>query len=600
MSREWSPALAAGVLLCSLTLAACSTTGRTAPSQRDIAARGGDWAARTLGGLTLRQKAAQLIMPRIGGEYVPVGTGAYERMRYWVDDLGVGGVIVSLGAPMELAAKLNMLQAMADVPLLVAADMEHGPGQVLTGGIILPYGMENGGATRFPPMMALGAAGDEQLAYELGRITALEGRAAGVHVAFAPVVDVNNNPANPIINTRSFGAEPALVSRLATAHIRGLQEHGMIATAKHFPGHGDTGTDSHIDLPVITVDRARVDRIELPPYRAAIDAGLGAVMSAHIAFPALTGDSVPATLHPTLLSTLLRKELGFTGVIFTDALDMGAIVRGYGSGAAAVMALRAGGDMLLQMLPDDVPIVIDAIVAAVQRGELSEARLDESLLRILRAKQRLGLHEQRLVSLDRIPETVGIEAHLALARQAAQRSITVVRNRAGTLPLRDQRVLSIIYTDDAEPFAGRGFQRELAARLPQVRTALIGGMTGREHLATLRTVADSFDVVLFSPFIRVSAGKLQLAVAAQVAALVVELQQRKPVVVTTFGSPYVLEQFPGSDTYVVAWGQWEPLQTAAARALTGAAPTTGRLPIPIPPFHQIGEGIEIGGGRAEK
>lgn len=597
MSRGWS--LAAGMLACSLAVGACGATGVAAPSRRTAVA-GDDWAARTLRGMSLRQKAAQLIMPRIGGEYVPAGTGAYERMRYWVDDLGVGGVIVSLGAPLELAAKLNMLQAMADVPLLVAADMEHGPGQVLTGGVILPYGYENGGATRFPPLMGLGAAGDDQLAYELGRITALEGRAAGVHVAFAPVVDVNNNPANPIINTRSFGADPALVSRLASAHIRGLQKHGMIATAKHFPGHGDTGIDSHIQLPVITVDRARVDRIELPPYRAAIDAGLGAVMSAHIAFPALTGDSVPATLHPTMLSELLRKELRFRGVIFTDALDMGAIVSGYGSGAAAVMALRAGGDMLLQMLPDDVPVVIAAIVDAVRRGELTEARIDESLLRILRAKQRLGLHQQRLVSLERIPEIVGIEPHLDVARQAARRSITLVRNRKGLLPLRDQRVLSIIYTDDAEPFAGRGFERELAAWLPQVRTALISRATGREQLAALGAVADSVDVVLFSPFIRVSAGKLELAMAASVAALVTELQQRRPVVITVFGSPYVLEQFPDVDTYVIAWGPWEPLQTAAAHALTGAAPTTGRLPIPIPPFHLLGEGIRIGGGRVEK
>jgi len=595
MSRGWS--LAACMLACSLAVGACGSARGSAPSG---APDTGDWAARTLRGMSLRQKVAQLIMPRIGGEYVPVGTGAYARMRYWVDDLGVGGVIVSLGAPLELAAKLNMLQSMADVPLLVAADMEHGPGQVLTGGVILPHGLENGGATRFPPMMALGAAGDEQLTYELGRITGIEGRAAGVHVAFAPVVDVNNNPDNPIINTRSFGADPALVSRLAAAHIRGLQEHGMIATAKHFPGHGDTGIDSHIELPIITVDRARVDRMELPPYRAAIDAGLGAVMSAHIAFPALTGDSVPATLHPTLLTQMLRKDLGFSGVIFTDALDMGAIVRGYGSGVAAVMALRAGGDMLLQMLPDDVPVVIDAIVDAIRRGELTEERIDESAMRILRTKQRLGLQQQRLVSLERIPEIVGIERHLEVARTAAQRSITVVRNRTGLLPLRDQRVLSIIYTDDAEPFAGRAFQRALAARLPEVRTALISGISGRERLAALAAAADSFDVVMFSPFIRVSAGKRELAVAASAAALIAELQGRKPVVLTVFGSPYVLEQFPDVDTYVVAWGQWEPLQTAAARALTGAAPTTGKLPIPIPPFHQLGEGIGIGSGRAQK
>ena len=354
------------LLAVSIPLSACSASGGLDPSAPSAA--DADWAARTLRSLTLRQKVAQLTVPRIGGEYVPLGTGAYDRMRYWVEELGVGGVIVSIGPPLELAAKLNMLQAMADVPLLVSADMEHGPGQILNAGVILPSGSENGGATRFPPMMGLGAIGDEQLAYELGRITAIEARAAGVHVAFAPVVDVNNNPANPIINTRSYSADPALVSRLASAHIRGLQEHGLIATAKHFPGHGDTGTDSHVDLPYITVDRTRADQVELPPYRAAIAAGLQAVMTAHIAFPALTGDSVPATLHPTLLHELLRRDLHFNGIVFTDALDMGAIVRRYGSGVSAVMALRAGSDMLLQMRPGDVPVVIDAVLEAVQRG----------------------------------------------------------------------------------------------------------------------------------------------------------------------------------------------------------------------------------------
>src|SRR5690606_12440543 len=276
-----------------------------------------------------------------------------------------------------MAVKLNMLQQMADVPLLVTADMEHGPGQVLNAGTILPYGLENGGGTRFPPLMGLGAAGEERYAYELGRVTALEGRAAGVHITFSPVVDVNNNPSNPIINTRSYGADPALVSRLATAHVRGIQEHGMLATAKHFPGHGDTGTDSHVDLPLITVDKARVDAVELPLYRAVFKADVAAVMSAHIAFPVLTGDTVPATLNPRLLSGLLRDELGFDGIVFTDALDMGAIVDGWGSGQSAVMALQAGADVLLQMLPNDVPVVIDAVVDAVERGILTEARIDQ-------------------------------------------------------------------------------------------------------------------------------------------------------------------------------------------------------------------------------
>jgi beta-N-acetylhexosaminidase len=581
------------VLLAAVTGCA-SAAGSPSRSEDVPTARSDDWAARTLEGLTLRQKVAQLFMPRIGGEYVPVGAGAYDRLRYWVADLQIGGVIITHGPPLEMAAKLNMLQDMAAVPLLVSADMEHGPGQVLRGGVILPYGTETGGATRFPPLMSLGAAGDEALAYELGRVTALEARAAGVHVVFAPVVDVNNNPANPIINTRSYGADAALVSRMAAAHVRGLQDNGAIATVKHFPGHGDTGTDSHIDLPFIGVDRARADAVELPPYREAFRAGAGAVMTAHIAFPALTGDSVPATLHPKLIDGLLRRDLGFTGLVFTDALDMGAIVKGYGGqGRSAVMALKAGADVLLQMLPNDVPIMIDAVVAAVQNGEITEARIDESVLRVLRSKQRMGLHDNARVLLDRMPEVLGAPAHQAVAEQAAARGITAVRNSAGLLPLRARRVLSIIYTDAYDPTTGRSFNRELESHIEQLTTVLLDAGSGADAIGALAAAADTADVVLFSPFIRVMAGHTERGVPARVVEAVQRIAARRPLVVTAFGNPYVLEQFPDATTYVIAWAQWDPVQRAAARALVGAAPIEGRLPIPIPPFHEIGEGIRI-------
>lgn len=554
----------------------------------------GDWAERTLRGMTLRQKAAQLVMPRIGGEYVPVATGAYERMRHWVQDLGVGGVIVTVGPPLEMAMKLNALQALSAVPLLVTADMEHGPGQVLNAGTVLPYGLENGGGTRFPPLMGLGAAGDEQLAYALGRITAREARAAGVHVTFAPVVDVNNNPQNPIINTRSYGADPDVVARMAVAHIRGLQENGLLATAKHFPGHGDTGTDSHIQLPYIQVDRVRADAVELPPYRAAFAAHVAGVMSAHIAFPAITGDSVPATLNPRLLTGLLREELGFEGLVYTDALDMGAIVEGWGSGAAAVAALRAGADVLLQPMPDDVDDVIAALVAAVDEGTLSEARIDTSVLRLLRSKQRLRLHEGARVDLERIPHVVGIEEHLAVARTAAERSITAVRNRADVLPLGQQRLLVITYSPDFDPIRGRAFLRELRSGSEVVEVAALDARTHPDQLAAVDTLAEAADVVIFAPFIHVSAGKTSLAIPPHIADFMTAVAARRPLVVTTFGSPYVLDQFPDIDTYVIAWAQWEPLQRAAARALLGQAPISGRLPIPLPPHHRVGEGLDLG------
>lgn len=373
----------------------------------------------------------------------------------------------------------------------------------------------------------------------------------------------------------------------------------MLATAKHFPGHGDTGTDSHVHLPLITVDKTRVDRVELPPYRAAFAAGVAAVMSAHIAFPALTGDSVPATLNPRLLSGLLRDELGFDGIVFTDALDMGAIVEGWGSGQSAVMALTAGADVLLQMMPDDVPVVIDAVVDAVQRGELTESRIEQSALRVLRAKQQLGLHENARVDIERIPRIVGAPEHQRIAAEAAQRSITVVRNQNGLLPLRAQRVLSIIYTDDFDPVAGRAFQRELATGVSELSTVAISGAIDATRLASISARADSADVVLFSPFIRVVAGKEGIGIAPHVAEAVAAMAARRPVIITAFGNPYVLQQFPAIGTYVLAWAPWDPAQTAAARALLGRAPVQGRLPIPIPPYHQVGEGVQIGAVSAQ-
>ena len=596
-----------GPLASTAFLAACASgTAMNQPPDAGVAPAAatapapGDWAERTLRGMTLRQKVGQLLMPRIGGEYLPVGTGSYDRMTGWVRDLGIGGVIVTVGPPLEMAVKLNMLQAMAEVPLLVTADMEHGPGQVLNAGTILPYGLENGGGTRFPPLMGLGASGEERFAYELGRITALEGRAAGVHVTFSPVVDVNNNPSNPIINTRSYGADAALVARLATAHVRGIQDHGMLATAKHFPGHGDTGTDSHVHLPFITVDKARADTVELPPYRAAFDAGVAGVMSAHIAFPALTGDSIPATLNPRLLSGLLRDELGFEGIVYTDALDMGAIVEGWGAGMSAVLALQAGADVLLQMMPDDVPVVLDAVIDAVQRGDLTVSRIDASVLRILRAKQQLGLNVNAQVDVARIPEVVGTSAHVRVAAEAAERSITAVRNRDGLLPLRARRVLSIVYTDDYDPVAGRSLQRALATDIEEFSSVTITGGTDDNRLAALSARADSADVVLFSPFIRVVAGKEGIGVAPHVADAITAIAGRRPTIIAAFGNPYVLQQFPQIGTYVIAWAPWEPAQSAAARAILGRTPITGRLPIPIPPYHQVGDGIDIGAVSASK
>lgn len=550
-----------------------------------------DWVRTTLAGMSLREKVGQLVMPRISGDYMAEDSRRFERARRWVTDQKIGGVIISIGPPYEIAAKLNVLQRIADVPLLVSADMEHGPGQILRGGTVLPYGIDTGAATRFPPLMGIGATGQEHFARELGRITALEARAAGVHIAFAPVVDVNNNPNNPIINVRSYGADPQLVARFGVAHVRGLQENGMIATVKHFPGHGDTGRDSHIEPLMITVDRARAEQVELVPFRAAIDAGVGAFMSAHIAFPALTGDSIPATLNPRLLRGLLREEFGFDGLIFTDALDMGAIVQEFSADDAPVLALNAGADMLLQVMPDDVERVIDSVVRAVESGRIPMAQLDASVRRVLEAKARLGLHRERLVDLDRLGKVLGVDEHVDIAQAAADRSITLVRDDRNLVPLRG-RVLSIVYSDDYNPMAGRTFQRELFAGNNQIRTVQLDRRSSPADLAALQARADSFDIVVFAPFISVAAYKGGLVLPPHVADAVNAISTRRPVIVASFGNPYLLSQLPGVQGYMLAWGGWDGPQLAAARALLGRIEITGRLPIPLPPQYPIGHGLQ--------
>jgi len=433
------------------------------------------WAETTLAEMTLRQKAGQLIMPWVLGDFAPEGSTSHDRIFGYVEDQEVGGVIMSVGSPIEVAAKLNRLQAVARYPLLVAADLETGAGFRMRGAVQMPGTIELGGATDFPSLMALGAAADEELAYEMGRITAVEARAVGIHVPFAPVLDVNNNPDNPIINVRSFGEDPGQVSSMGTAFVRGVQENGAISTGKHFPGHGDTETDSHQALPIIRHDRERLDSVELRPFQAAIDAGMGAVMTAHITVPSINGgNGDAATLSSAVLTDLLRVDMGFRGILFTDAMDMAAISGRLGSGEAAVRAIEAGADVIL--MPASVSAALDSMVAAVENGRIAESRIDTSALRLLEAKESMGLHEDRTVALEGIPSVVGIPEHTAVADRIARKSITVLRNGRNLLPLlgtRTARVLSVTYRRTSDVLAGRYFNRRLRRTYPRLTTATV-------------------------------------------------------------------------------------------------------------------------------
>ncbi|MCU0633538.1 MAG: hypothetical protein MUE41_01590, partial [Gemmatimonadaceae bacterium] len=305
-----------------------------------------DWIDSTLSTMSLRERVGQMVMVWVLGDYASSDDTSASRAAEAVTRDAVGGIVMSLGSPIEVAAKVNWLQRKAKVPLLVGSDVEPGLGR-LEGGYFAPQLWSAGAATVLPSNMAIGATGRDTNAFEAGRITGIESRAIGIHVAFAPTVDVNNNPSNPVINTRSFGEDPAAVARMGAAFVRGVQSVGVAATIKHFPGHGDTDVDSHLGLPVLGIDRTRFATTELVPFRAAIAAGAASIMTAHIALPRITGDSLPATLSPRIMTTLLRDSLRFGGVAFTDALTMDGVARGYGVAESAVRAIEAGDDVLL-------------------------------------------------------------------------------------------------------------------------------------------------------------------------------------------------------------------------------------------------------------
>lgn len=560
------------------------------------------WAQRTLAELTLRQKVGQMIMPFVLGDYQPEGSESHDRILAMIENQEVGGLVVSVGVPADVALKLNDFQRHSRLPLLVGADMETGVGFRLRGAVHLPGNVPLGGATEFPPPMAVGATGDATLAYEMGRITALESRAVGVHVPFAPVLDVNSNPDNPIINTRSFGESPQEVARLGSAFIRGLQDHGAIATAKHFPGHGDTETDSHLALPVIRSDRARLDSVELVPFRSAVAEGVGAIMTAHIAVPALNGGTeLPSTLAPEVLTDLLRNDMGFDGLLFTDAMDMAAIDRDFPRGEASVRAVLAGADVVL--MPPSVPEALDAIVAAVESGRIAEARIDRSVTKLLEAKERLGLDRIRTVAMERIPQIVGIPAHEAVADEVARRAVTLLRNDRDLLPLlgtRSARVTSISLRRTADLQAGRTFDAEMRNRYPRLVTATVTRDTRDDVYEELLLEAARSELVVVSLYVNWSSASADEPLPEGMTALLGGLAEaRVPHVVISFGNPYLLREMPGVQAYMLAWSGSTVAQRAAARALFGGE-LAGRTPIEMRPFFSIGDGLSpapAGGGR---
>ena len=541
-----------------------------------------DSVSSLLATLSVRQQVGQLVIPWLSGNYTALDDSLFQTAARWVDSLEVGGLIVSVGSPFDIAAKLNALQRRSRLPLLVSADLEWGAGMRVVG------------ATAFPQIMAVGATGDPRDAYEIGTAAAVEGRAVGIHVNFAPDADVNNNPANPIINVRSFGEDPRTVSRLVTEYVRGLQEHGMLATLKHFPGHGDTQTDSHLGLPVITAGYSRLDTLELVPFRAGIAAGADVVMSAHIAFPALTGSDDPGTLSPAVLTGLLRDSLRFGGLVVTDALTMGGIVAKYGAGEATVRAFLAGSDLLL--MPTDPDSAVDAMAAAVAAGRITRERLAASVRRVLEIKRRLGLFHHRTVPLDSIMQVVGSRRFQDAATDLAVRSLTLVRDIGGRLhALRAHpgRLALIAYADEANGTVGQFLTDLLRQGGDTVEYFRLWPMSGTLSYDSARAVIARAPATVFLANVRPISWKGNIALPDSLAQLVTATDNARRAVLVSLGSPYLLNQVPGIRSYFIAWSGVRASERAVALALLGRVPIGGHLPIRIPPDYSVGWGVSI-------
>ena len=544
------------------------------------------WADKTLSRMTLEEKVGQMIGGQYNGRFFNRDSKPIQDLVDLVVNKKIGCLIAFAGEVYETAHLANFLQEKARIPLLVAADFEWGAA------------MRIDGTTLFPPFMALGAADSEDLAYEMGRITAVEGRAMGIHMAYAPVVDVNINPDNPVISARSLGERPESVGRLAAAFIRGLQKNGMIATAKHFPGHGDTAVDSHNLMPAINADISRLEQVELYPFTEAIKAGVEAVMTAHLYVPALDPTpGLPATLSSPILTDLLRKKMGFKGLIVTDAMTMGGVTTAFSAEEAALKAVQAGIDMIL--LPADLPGVIDALVRAVKDGEIPESRIDASARRILELKARLGLPQNRFVDVNLLPQLIASRQHIEQAARTFEKSVTLVKNERNVLPLSpeipaDKVAILALSSDNDDYFAGQTFVRELRKRKPGLSAFYADANTGQEFIQEAKAKALGADLIVLALFSSLRSGKGSVDLLPRHVDLIRELSwAKKKTLVVSFGSPYFLRHFPEVDGYLCLYRNTAQAQEVAARGVCGEIDIEGRLPVSIPGLYPVGHGLII-------
>ena len=603
-------------LLCSVSAWAKDKYATPGPIHLD---RDGEkWAERTLRRLSPEEKVGQLFMIWVRAEFLNVESPEYLQLRDSMQKYHIGSFAMTVrwdppflyrNQPYEAAVLLNRLQQDSKLPLLIAADFERG------------VTMRLHGATEFPHAMAFGAAGKVEYAETFGRITAQEARAIGVHWNFFPDADVNSNPDNPIINTRSFGENPQQVGDLVVAYIRGAHANGMMTTVKHFPGHGDTATDSHLGVAQVTGDKQRLQSVELPPFRQAIAAGVDSVMVAHVTVPAL--DAQPdhvATTSAAIVTDLLKNQLGFKGIVVTDALDMAGLTRLYEGriGRAAVDAFKAGNDLLL--IPADLDASYNAMLEAVHSAEISSARLDASVLKILKAKASLNLQHRRLVDMEAISDSLGKPENLALGQQISDAAVTLVRDNGKLLPLKRsgtitsalpyQRVeavrnsiVAVIFSEDVRTEAGRVLEHQIRMRVPDTNVVYVDSRIAEAMTVDVLKAVDQAQTVIAAVYIVPSAGKVvpganglanSVAVADANGALLQKILDRaaEKTVMLAMGNPYLAQDFPAVQNYLCTFSNASVSEVSAVKALFGEIAIRGHLPVSIPNIAQRGAGIE--------
>ena len=541
-----------------------------------------EWTEQKLSSMTLREKIAQMIISNSDGYALDESSAEFQRIQNLIVNEKIGGLIFFKGNSVQEAGLINKFQSMSETPLLISADFERGTKMRLDDGSL------------FPSNMALGATRNPQLAYQMGLQIAKECKAIGVGQNYAPVTDVNNNSQNPIINVRSYGEDPELVSSMADKLIKGLQDGNVIATAKHFPGHGDTDIDSHSDLPVLNFSKERLDNLELIPFKSAIKSDVMSVMIAHLSLPALDNEvNVPASLSKNIIDGLLINELNFKGLVVTDALNMAGVVKHFPAEEVAIRCVNAGVDLIL--MPQGETVSISAIEQAVNSGSISEERINTSVRKILNAKNWLKLNENKLTDVSKVSSIVNSDDAKRISRQIADESLTLVKNNNSLVPFNNAASQSclIISLNNGNEKANSDYFLRRFNEINKFSSTSYYDLTGDiVNPDEILLDADNYDVIIIPIYAKVKIKTGTVGLPDSQISLISSLASKgKKIVVVSFGNPYLIQGFPEIDSYICAYADAESSIDAGIDSFYGTIKFKGKLPVTISSKFKFGDGI---------